>query len=310
MEIKLRKLIITGTILYTILILYFMFFAFNRLDHATGDYEYVFMLVPENVPLRFPEPTFSWLYQFGNIAAFIPFGVVIPLLYRSSFGKFISLFVLTILVLESLQALTYLGSFDVDDVISNTLGATIGFIAYRVGFSSKISYKKLIASALSIGVLLVGVIVVSETINYVVATRESPIQALHDVKEMNGTMPMTENLPSITVAGKKIEPKMNVYNSEGDKSKSYTYILGNKKDVILYSYYGIPDNGDFKGEVTILADGKVRAQFNEQYNKGAEFGAKFVEIPFYYKENEITIIVSGNAKLWDVRFSEMKHWWE
>ncbi|MFJ7365920.1 VanZ family protein [Peribacillus frigoritolerans] len=302
MEIKLRKLIITGTILYTILILYFMFFAFNRLDHAS-DYEYVFMLVPENVPLRFPKPTFSWLYQFGNIAAFIPFGVVIPLLYRSSFGKFISLFVLTILVLESLQALTYLGSFDVDDVISNTLGATIGFIAYRVGFSSKISYKKLIASALSIGVLLVGVIVVSETINYVVATRESPIQALHDVKEMNGTMPMTENLPSFTVAGKKIEPKMNVYNSEEDKSKSYTYILGNKKEVTFYSYYGIPDKGNFKGEVTILADGNVRAQYN---NKGAES----LEIPFFDKVNEITIIVSGNAKLCDVGFSEKKHWWE
>ena len=306
MEVKLRKFIIAGTILYTILILYFLYFAFNRVDHSTSDYGYTFMLVPEKVPLRFPEPTFSWLFQFGNIAAFIPFGVVIPWLYRFSFGKFISLFVLMILVLESLQALTYLGSFDVDDVISNSLGAAIGFIAYRVGFSSKISYKKLIASALSIGVLLVGVIVVSETINYVVATRESPIQALHDVKEMNGNMPMAENLLSFTVAGKKIEPKMNVYSSDGDKSTSYTYVLGNKKDITLYSYFGIPDNGDFKGEVTILADGKVRAQYNEQYNNGAEH----LILPFFDKVNEITIIVSGNAKLWDVGFSEMKHWWE
>lgn len=308
MEAKLQKFIFAGTILYTILILYFKFFAFNRLDHVTtaSEYGYTFMLVPENVPLRFPEPTFSWLYEFGNIAAFIPFGVAIPLLYRSSFGKFISFFVLTILVLESLQALTYLGSFDVDDVISNTLGATIGFITYRVGFSSKISCKKLIASVLSIGVLLVGVIAISETINYVVATKESPIQELHDVKEINGTMPMTGNLPSFTVAGKKIEPKMNVYSSEGDKSKSYTYVLGNKKVRMLYSYYGIPDEGDFKGEVTILTDGNVRAQFNEQYNKGTEP----LNILFFDKVNEITIIVSGNAKLWDVGFSEMKHWWE
>ncbi|WP_256941307.1 hypothetical protein [Bacillus sp. EAC] len=58
MEAKLRKIIIVGTILYTILILYFIFFAFNRLDHASGDYEYVFMLVPEGVPLQFPKPTF------------------------------------------------------------------------------------------------------------------------------------------------------------------------------------------------------------------------------------------------------------
>lgn len=306
METKLQKFILTGTILYTILILYFLFFAFNRVDHATSDYGYTFMLVPEGVPLKFPKPTFSWVYDFGNIAAFIPFGIVIPLLYRFSFRKFISLFVLTILVLELLQALTYLGSFDVDDVISNTLGAAIGFIAYSVGFSSKISYKKLIASALSIVVLLVGIIAISGTINYVVMKRESPVQALHDVKEINGTMPMTENLPSFTVAGQKIEPKMNVYNSEGGKSKSYTYILGNKEGVTLYSYYGILDKGDFKGEVTILADGNVRAQYNEQFNNGAES----LELPFFEKVNEITIIVSGNAKLWDVEFTEMKHWWE
>lgn len=303
MEVKLRKRIITGTILYTILILFFLFFAFNRADHASSDYGYTFILVLESVPLKFPELTFMWIFSFGNIVAFIPFGVLIPLLYRIRFGKFITFFILAILVLETLQALTNLGSFDVHDVLSNTLGAAIGFIAYRVGFSSKISYKRLIASVLSIGVLLVGVIVISETINYVVAKREGSIQALHEVKEINGSMPMTENLPSMTISGKKIEPKMNVFNSDGAKSKSYTYILGNKSDVKFYSYYGIPDKGDPKGEVTVLVDdGKISAQYNQK-------GTEPLNIPLD-KVNKITIIVSGNAKLWDVGFSEMKHWWE
>lgn len=305
MKSKLRKLIITGTILYAIIILYFLFFAFNRIDHSTSEYGYIFMLVPEAVPLQFPKLTFSWLYEFGNIAAFIPFGILIPLLYRVSFRKFISLFVLTILILETLQSLTHLGTFDVDDAISNTLGAAIGFSAYRVGFSSKISFKKLIVSALSIGMLLIGIMVMSETINYAIEKREGPIQALNDVKEITGSMPLTENLPSFTVARKKIETKMNVYSSEDDSSKKYTYILGNKKDVKFYSYYGIPDYEDFKGEVTIMADGNLVAQYNEKYNKEAET----LYIPFD-KINEITIIVSGNAKLWDVGFSEMKHWWE
>ncbi|MED1018419.1 VanZ family protein [Bacillus atrophaeus] len=304
MEAKLRKLILTGTILYTILVLYFLFFAFNRVDHASDIYGYVFMLVPEAVPLQFPQLTFSWIYDFGNVAAFIPFGLLIPLLYRVRFEKFISLFVLSILVLETLQSLTHLGSFDVDDVISNTLGAVIGFIAYRVGFSSIISYKKLIVSALSIVVLLIGIMVISETINYAIEKREGPIQALTDAKEITGTMPMTENLPSFTIKSKRIKPKMNMYGSEGNRNKKYTYILGNKKDVMFYSYYGIPDNVDFKGEVTIIADGNLIAQYNEKYNKEAEA----LNIPFD-KINEITIIVSGNAKLWDVGFSEMKHWW-
>lgn len=58
MEVKLRKLLFVGTILYTLLILYFMFFAFSRLDHWNSDYGYTFILVPEGVPLRFPKLTF------------------------------------------------------------------------------------------------------------------------------------------------------------------------------------------------------------------------------------------------------------
>ncbi|AJS61458.1 VanZ family protein [Paenibacillus sp. IHBB 10380] len=309
MEVKLRKTLFVGTILYTFLILYFLFFAFNRIEHQTSEYGYTFMLIPEGVPLRFPnlyDLSFSWIYSFGNIAAFIPFGILIPLLYRTRFVKFISVFVLVILVLETLQALTYLGSFDVADVMSNTLGATIGFCAYKVGFSSKISWKKIITSGLTVVVLLIGIMGISEMIDYAIEKREGPIQALHDVKEVTGSMPLTENLPSLTVAGKGIEPKMNVYSSEGELSKKYTYILGNKKDVLFYSYYGIPD----KGEVEIIVDGQKIAQLNAQLNDQYYQEAEGLVDRHFEKINEITIIVSGNAKLWDVGFSEMKHWWE
>ncbi|MFS0558224.1 VanZ family protein [Brevibacillus sp. 179-C9.3 HS] len=299
MEAKLRKRLFTGTVLYTILILYFMFFAFKRVERATSEYGYTFMLVPEGVPLQFPELNFSWIVDFGNIAAFIPFGVLFPLLYRVRFGKFISLFVLTILVLETIQALTYLGSFDVSDIISNTLGAMIGYVAYRVGFSSIISYKKLLASVLSIVILLSGIMVISETIKYVTEKREGSIHALTDVIEITGNTPMTENLPSFTVAGKRIEPKMNVYSSEGASNKKFDYILGNKEDVSLHFNFGIPDTGDYKGEVKIIVDGQEKFHANEQYSQEAEA----VEWHFD-KVSQITIIVSGNAKLWDVEIRE------
>ncbi|MFJ7746582.1 VanZ family protein [Peribacillus sp. NPDC097295] len=319
MDIKLRKRILVGTIIYTILIFYFLYLAFGRLEHfsLSSRNGYTFIFVPEGVPLSFPRLDFGWIYSFGNIATFIPYGILIPLLYRVSFRKFISLFVLSILFLETIQALTHLGSFDLDDVFVNTLGATIGFIAYKVGFSSKLSLKKLIVSVLSIVVLLVGVIVISETVDYVVAKREGPIQALHDVKELNGIIPMIGNLSSFTVAGKKIEPKLNVYTSKDGKSKSYTYNLENKEDVTLYAYFGISDNGDSKGELTIEVDGNRIIQRDETWNKEAE---KIIVPLFhmmnpktnmtYSNVNEISITVSGNANLWDVRFSEQKHWWE
>ncbi|MED1914246.1 VanZ family protein [Bacillus thuringiensis] len=302
METKSRKVILAGTICYTILILFFMFFAFNRLDGATSVDGYTFILAPEGVPLKFPELNYSWIVDFGNVAAFIPFGILFPLLYRVRFGKFISLFVLAILVLETVQALTYLGSFDINDVISNTIGAAIGYVAYRVGFSSNISYKKLMTSALSIVVLIIGVMVVSE----IIKKREGPIQSLTVMKEVTGTTPMTENLPSFTVAGERIEPKMNVYSSEGEATKTYSYILGNKENVWLYFYFGIPDNGDVKGEAKITVDGQEISQLNEQSYQGAE---ALRELPFN-EVNEITIIVSGNAKLWDVGIRGMQHWWE
>ena len=76
---------------------------------------------------------------FGNVAAFIPFGILIPLLYRTSFVRFMILFILSILVLETIQALTFLGSFDMNDVIQNSTGAAIGFGAYKLGFRAKTS---------------------------------------------------------------------------------------------------------------------------------------------------------------------------
>lgn len=308
MEVKLRKTLFVGTILYALLIFYLLFFAFSRVDHATSEFGYTFMLIPEAVPLLFPnlsDLSFSWIYDLGNIAAFIPFGILIPLLYRTHFVKFISLFVLTILVLETLQSLTFLGTFDVDDVISNTLGATIGFCAFKIGFSSKISWKKLIASGITVAILLLGIMGISEIISYSLEKREGPVHALNEVKELTGSMPMTNDLPNFTVAGEKIEPKFNLYSSKGKGIKTYTYILGNKKDVWFHSYFGIPDNGVFKGEVKIIVDGQVKSQLNEQYNHEAEA----LDWPLD-KINEITIIVSGNAKLWDVGISEMKHWWE
>lgn len=133
-----RKFIFTITILYTILILYFIFLAFGRIDAVARMTGYTFIFLPDSF---FKLPSISDLLHpvlmdfvgFGNIAAFIPFGILIPLLYRINFIRFIILFILSIFVIETIQALTLLGSFDVNDVIQNSLGAAVGFGAYKFG---------------------------------------------------------------------------------------------------------------------------------------------------------------------------------
>lgn len=172
---------------------------------------------------------------------------------------------------------------------------------YAEAFKSALT----IGSGLTVVILQLGIMGISEIISYSLEKREGSVHALNEGKELTGSMPMTKNLPKFTVAGEKIEPKINLYSSEGKEIKTYTYILGNKKDVWFHSYFGIPDNGVFESEFKIIVDGQEKALLNEQYNQEAEA----LNWPLD-KINEITIIVSGNAKLWDVGISEMKHWWE
>lgn len=159
---KHRKVMFTLTILYTVFILYFLFFAFGRAGKADQISEYTFMFLPDGF-FRLPDlsdllnPTVMDLVGFGNVAAFIPFGILIPLLYRMSFVRFMTLFILSILVLETIQAFTLLGSFDINDVIQNSTGAAVGFGAYKLGFRTKNDLRNMAVTVLSGIVLMIGV---------------------------------------------------------------------------------------------------------------------------------------------------------
>ncbi|PLT29587.1 VanZ family protein [Peribacillus deserti] len=65
----------------------------------------------------------------GNILAFIPFGFLAPLLWRK-IHNWVRLFLFSFLItflIEVLQLLFRIGSFDVDDMILNVLGSLFGF---------------------------------------------------------------------------------------------------------------------------------------------------------------------------------------
>lgn len=70
----------------------------------------------------------------GNILLFIPGGLLIPLLRpkQRKFFRFFFTCLLSILAVEALQLFTLRGSFDVDDLILNLFGLTLGFILYHL----------------------------------------------------------------------------------------------------------------------------------------------------------------------------------
>lgn len=71
----------------------------------------------------------SVINLLGNIALFMPYGFCVPRLFERfrRFGMFVLLSLGILLSAETIQVLTLRGSFDIDDIILNMLGAVIGF---------------------------------------------------------------------------------------------------------------------------------------------------------------------------------------
>ena len=70
----------------------------------------------------------------GNVLLFIPAGVLLPKIWpkqRNYFRFFVTCTGIMFFV-EALQLFTLLGSFDIDDLILNLIGMTLGFIGYHL----------------------------------------------------------------------------------------------------------------------------------------------------------------------------------
>ena len=69
---------------------------------------------------------------FGNICAFIPYGVLVPTLF-SKIRKPWMIIIHTLwlsLGIEIFQLITHFGAFDIDDILLNCIGGIIGFYVY------------------------------------------------------------------------------------------------------------------------------------------------------------------------------------
>ena len=70
---------------------------------------------------------------FGNVIIFMPFGFFMPMAskYRSLFSTVFYSFGLSLCV-ETFQLVTKVGSFDVDDLLLNTIGGLAGYILFII----------------------------------------------------------------------------------------------------------------------------------------------------------------------------------
>ena len=182
-----------------------------------------------------------WFFAYGNFLAFIPFGMIIPLLFRCSFRRFITLFILSITALETLQMLSRLGAFDINDIIINSLGAAVGFAAQRIVKGDRDKLKGFCKMILIAIVLALGTIIIVGGINYYLNNVEGETVALNELILKEGSIQLEENLSSFTVAQKEVTPQINLYSGKNIKANEFSYLLDGKYKYMT-GYVAIPDN--------------------------------------------------------------------
>ncbi len=168
---KINKIILFG---YMLVILYFMFFAFNR-SNLYNINTYSYALTINEIPLWIPKSiNYDWVFSMGNLLAFIPFGVLIPNEFdnRLSFSTCLVIFIISIFLLETTQMLTKLGSFDMGDILVNTMGFLIGYAA--LNYNSGKSHFKISRFVLHCVLLINITLVSSQVINTVVFNESVP----------------------------------------------------------------------------------------------------------------------------------------
>ena len=76
----------------------------------------------------------AFINLVGNVVMFIPLGYFLPMILPKCKNFLVMLFcaVLVIVLIESVQFITALGSCDIDDLILNVPGIIIGWCFYRV----------------------------------------------------------------------------------------------------------------------------------------------------------------------------------
>jgi len=136
---KIKWISVVLFIIYLILLTYFLFFA-ESYGRVLSEREYSYNLQPLKEIKRF------WIYReqlgffavftniIGNVLCFVPFGAIFPVLNRKT-RHFVVIVLLSFqfsLIVECIQLISKVGSFDVDDLLLNTIGGMIGYLVFCV----------------------------------------------------------------------------------------------------------------------------------------------------------------------------------
>lgn len=143
MKKLIRNMLALAFVGYMILLIYFLFFSeeYGRTTHF-ANYQYNFTPFREiSRYIRYRDVVgldYFLINVVGNVVVFMPFGFFVPGLEKKKIGKILTFFKITILgflfslAVETVQLVSRVGCFDVDDLILNTIGVALGCICYSI----------------------------------------------------------------------------------------------------------------------------------------------------------------------------------
>ncbi|MBQ7795038.1 MAG: VanZ family protein [Lachnospiraceae bacterium] len=125
-------------VLYLVLLTYFLFFAeeMGRRPDPQAGYSYNLILFKEIRRFIVHRGVLGYkavaLNIVGNVVAFMPFGFILPEVWDqlNRWYTITCLGFIFSLCIELAQLVSRVGSFDVDDLLLNTIGAMVGYFVF------------------------------------------------------------------------------------------------------------------------------------------------------------------------------------
>lgn len=131
-----KYIIVIASIIYVATLIKLLFFRFYMYSNSV----YLYNLVPFKTITTYIRDYHHYNFRtwfdnlFGNILLMIPLGFIVPYFFKKlkNTTKIILTIVFIISILEITQFGLHLGSFDIDDIILNTLGGITGIFIFRI----------------------------------------------------------------------------------------------------------------------------------------------------------------------------------
>lgn len=146
----------------------------------------------------------------GNIAIFIPFGLLVPIIQKDKSPKIMLYGLITSAIIEIIQYVFALGSSDIDDLVFNTLGTIIGYVLYKIirqkSRTDTSSIISIIILVTILGSVSIGVLFVNHTELFMLSRKEIVVENAYLVQDFIDTLP--------TVSGKFVEVNGNILTIE------------------------------------------------------------------------------------------------